>query len=191
MRHSFTTITLFAIMLFCGLTALGQTPDKLKHFNKDGLAFDYENGWTLDDKSSPDAQQFVLGRTDSEAQVRIFAYRGKIDTPEKMTQARTKVVDPYVESIVNMFTQMGAKPTRTPATIQIGTTQAEGVRIGASLDGVPGEAAIYWANTGNRLVVLTFFGPDQALKRAASLWETVRGTLRVGEVTPAQTPAPK
>ncbi len=191
MKQSFTTTKLFAILLFCSLTALGQGSDKLKHFDKDGLAFDYESGWTLDDKSNPDAQQLTLGRSDSDAQLRIFAYRAKVDTPEKMTQARTKLVDPYVESTSNSLAQMGGKPTRTPATIQVGAAQAEGVRIAASLDGVPGEAAIYWINTGNRLVVFTFFGPDQALKKAAGLWETVRNSLRVGAPAPAQPTAPK
>lgn len=189
MRHSFTTIKLLAVLLVGVLIALGQGSDKVKHFSKDGLAFDYENGWTLTDQSSPDSQQLILGRSDSDAQVRIFAYRGKVDTPEKMAQARTKLIDPYIESTSNSFVQMGAKPTRTPATIQVGTLQAEGVRIGASLDGVPGEAAIYWVNTGNRVVVLTFFGPDQELKKAAPLWETVRSTLRVDD-QPAAAPAP-
>jgi hypothetical protein len=191
MRYSFMFTKLFAIMLFCALTALGQVPDKLKHFSKDGLAFDYENGWTLNDQSGPDSQQLILGRSDSDAQVKVTAYRNKIDTPEKLAQARTKLVDPYIASFVNSFTQMGAKPTRSPATIQVGTVQAEGVRIAATLDGVPGEAAIYWVNTGNRVVVLTFFGPDQALKKASTLWETVRGSLRVGDTAPTPAPAPK
>lgn len=191
MKHSHTIIRLFAIMLFCSLTALAQTPGKLKHFDKDGLAFDYQDAWTLEDRSNADAQQLTLGRSDSDSQIRIFAFRARIDTPEKLAQARVKLVDPYIESTSNSFVQMGAKPTRTPATIQIGTAQAEGVRIGAVLDSVPGEAAIYWLTTGNRLIVLTLFGPNQSLKQMTPLWETVRSTLRVEENKPAQKPAPK
>ncbi len=182
------SIKLFVITLFCSLTAFGQTPDKLKHFDKDGLVFDYQENWTLQDSSNADALQLTLGRPDSDAQIRIFAFRSKVDSPEKLAEVKTKLVNPYIEATSNGFVQMGAKPTRTPATIQIGGAQAEGVRISAVLDSVPGEAAIYWTTSGNRLIVLTLFGPDQGLKQAAPVWETVRSTIRIQEPKPATAP---
>ena len=191
MKHSCTIIRLVAVMLFCSLAALAQTQGNSKQFNKDGLAFDYPNGWTLTDSSDSKAQQLILSRNDSDAQIRIFSFRGLVDTPEKLAEARTKLIDPYLESTSNQFVQMGAKPTRTPANVQVGTAQAEGVRIQAVLDNVPGEAAIYWLPLGNRLVVLTFFGPDKALKQIAPVWETVRSSLRVEDIKPAPKPAPK
>jgi hypothetical protein len=189
MKHSCTAIRIVALMLFCSLTALAQAPDKLKHFDKDGLTFDYQNNWTLQDQSNSDAQQLILTRADSDAQIRVFAFRGKVDTPEKLAQARAKLVDPYVKATSDSFAQMGAKPTQSPATIEVGAAQAEGVRIVAVLDSVPGEAAIYWLATGNRLVVLTLFGPETGLKQAAPLWQTVRSSLRIAD--PAQPAPPK
>jgi hypothetical protein len=186
MRQS---IKLFTVILFCSLTALAQAPDNLKRFEKDGLVFDYQNNWTLDDKSNSDAQQLTLARPDSDAQIRIFVFRDKVDTSEKIAEVKTELVNPYIEATSNGFVQMGAKPTRTPATIEIAGAQAEGVRIGAVLDGMPGEAAIYWTVSGNRLIVLTLFGPDPALKKAAPVWDTVRASIRIQEPTPAATPA--
>jgi hypothetical protein len=186
MRRSLTFIKLIAITLLCSLAALGQTAGSQKQFNKEGLAFDYPAGWELTDSSNSDAQQLVLSKDNSDAQIRVFVFRGLVDTPEKQKVARTKLVDPYLNATSSQFEQMGAKPTRVPATLQVGTLQAEGVRIQAVLDGDPGEAAIYWLTLGNRLVVLTFFGPDRALKQAAPAWDAIRNTLRVEAEKPAQ-----
>jgi hypothetical protein len=191
MKYSYKIVWLCAIMLCFGLTAGAQTAGNMKRYEKDGLAFDYPNGWTLVDQSNTDAQQLTLGREGSDAQIRIFVFRSMVDTPEKMTEAQTKLVNPYVEATSKGFVDMGAKPTRTPATIQFGTQQAEGVRIKAVLDSVPGEAGIYWTTMGNRLVVLTLFGPDDALKQAAPVWEGVRNSLRVEDKKPAQKATPK
>jgi hypothetical protein len=192
MRATRYAVILFAALLLVGLTAEAQTPDSnAKHFSKDGLVFDYPDGWTIEDQSNGDAQQLTLSRTGSDAQIRVFAHRGKIDTPEKMAKAKTALIDPYITSTNNIFAQMGAKPEQSNATTQIGGAQAEGVRLRATLDGEPGEAAIYWLTVGNRVVVLTFFGPDQSLKKATPAWDALRNSLRVEETKPLPNPTPK
>lgn len=190
MRHVSLSIKLLLI-LFCSLVVLAQPADKLSHYDKDGLSFDYPEGWTLAENSNSDAQQLVLERAGSDAQIRIFAHRGRVDTADKLAQARTQIIDPYLKSTSDTFVQMGAKPEQSPATLKIGETDAQGVRIRAVLDSVPGEAAIYWFTLGNRLIVLTFFGPDQALKQATPAWDTVRNSLRITESKPAQGNAPR
>ena len=190
MKPTRAAIIVSLCLLLIGLTAQAQTPDT-KHFDKDGLAFDYPNGWTLQDESTRDAQQVTLGRSDSDAQIRLFVHRGKVDTPEKLAQARKAFIDPYIKSTSDIFVQMGAKPEQTAANIQVAGAQAEGVRLRASLSGEAGEAAIYWLTVGNRVVVLTFFGPDQALKKAAPAWDTVRNSIHVEEAKPAPKPTPK
>src|SRR5262249_11995906 len=99
-----------ALMLACALTGQAQTP---KNFSKDGLSFNYPSGWTLLDESKPDAQQITLARTDSDAQIKLFVYRGKIENPEKFTQAKRELVNKYVEATFKTFEQMGARPERT------------------------------------------------------------------------------
>lgn len=177
-------------MLCCGLTAFAQARGDLKRYDKDGLTFDYANGWTLADKSTSDAQQLTLARADSDAQIIIYAQRGQIDTPERVEKARSKIVEPYLNSTSNSFEKMGAKPTRKPGETEIGGAKAEGVRIQAMLD-EPGEAAVYWVILNERLVVLTFFGPDRALKKATPDWDIVRNSLRTAENKPAPKTAPK
>ncbi|HEX8844513.1 MAG TPA: hypothetical protein VF791_07705 [Pyrinomonadaceae bacterium] len=179
-------------ILLIGLSAQAQTPDSsTKQFAKDGLVFDYPDGWTVVDQSNQDAQQLTLARPDSDAQIRFFVHRGKVDTPEKMTKAKSAFIDPYIKATNDSFVQMGAKPERSDASVQIGSAQAEGVRLRASLGGEQGEAAIYWLTLGNRVVVITFFGPDKALQKAAPAWEAVRNSLRIEEAKPAPKPTPK
>ena len=178
-----------AVLLLVFVTAVSQ--GDAKHFSKDGLTFDYPNGWLITDESNSDAQQLTLNRADSDAQIRIFVHRGKVDTPEKFAQARQAFIDPYVKSVSNTFVQMGGKPESTPASSQIAGTQAEGTRIRASLSGEPGEAAVYWLPLTNRVVVLTFFGPDAALKRAAPAWDTIRNTIKIEPPQPKASPSPK
>ena len=155
-----------------------------EHFAKDGLSFDYLNGWAIIDESNSDAQQLTLRRDDSDAMIKLFVHRGKIDTPEKMSQARSKLIDPYIELTVKQFVEMGAKPERAPASVQINGVPAEGVRIHAVLDQEPGGAEIYWITLGNRLIVLTFFGPDKAVKKAKPTWDVVLNSLHIEETKP-------
>jgi hypothetical protein len=189
MNLSRTIIKLFAIMLIGGLSALAQTPGNTKHFAKDGLVFDYPDGWTIEDRSNADAQQLTLARPDSGAQIILFVHRGHT-TAEKLPDARKAFIDPYLDSTFKSFEQMGAKPERSDASIEVAGAKADGVRIRATLD-EPGEAAIYWAIVGKRVVVLTFFGPDKALKQATPAWDAVRSSLHVEEVKPAAKPTPK
>lgn len=161
------------------------------HFTKDGLVFDYAKGWEIADQSNADAQQLTLNRAGSDAQIRIFAHRGKVDSPEKLAQAKKAFIDPYVKSVANTFVQMGAKPETAPANSEIGGAPAEGVRVKASLSGEPGEADVYWVTLNNRVVVLTFFGPDKALKQATPAWDAIRASIKVDPSPPKASPTKK
>ena len=174
------------LLFFAGAQAQGDT----KHFAKDGLSFDYANGWTITDQSNPDAQQLTISRADSDAQFRIFAHRGRVDSPEKMAQAKKAFIDPYVAATDSQFVQMGAKPERSNASTEIGGAAAEGVRLRASLSGESGEATIYWLALGNRAIVVTLFGPDRALKRATPAWDLLRTSIKI-EPAPQAKPSPE
>jgi hypothetical protein len=194
LRRSFL---ITAFVLAASVAAFAQTPADAKQFTKDGLTFNYPANWLFNDGSNADAQQFTLGRPNSEAQVRLFVFRTPVSTPERLVEAKKVLVDPYIAQTTKTFQQMGAKPESTPASTEIGALKSDGVRISASLDGEPGAAEIYWGVVGQRLVVLTFFGPDKALKQAAPAWDTIRTSIAVAEpVAPAQakpvaSPSPK
>jgi hypothetical protein len=183
------TFQLLGLLLASALTTFAQ--GDAKQFNKDGLIFSYPSSWSFNDNSNPDAQQLTFGRSDSEAQITIFVFRSPLTTPEKTAEAKKILVDKYVASTTKSFADAGAKPESSPATTDIGSVKAEGVKIRASLDGVPGAAEVYWGVIGERLVVLTFLGPDKALKQATPAWDAIRTTLQIEQPKAKPTTTPK
>ena len=192
MKSSRKMFQLIVFMLLCGLSASAQTmPTDAKEFSKDGLTFKYPAGWAFNDTSNADAQQLTLGKPDSDAQITVFAFRTPVTSQEKMAEAKRILVDKYVASTTKSFEQMGAHPESSPATTDIGSVKSEGVKIRAALDGVPGAAEIYWALVGQRLIVLTFLGPDKALTKAMPAWDTVRNSLAIEELKPQPNASPR
>jgi hypothetical protein len=178
---------LAAIVFICFVLASAQTP---KTFSKDNLSFDYPDGWTLADDSNEDAQQFTLSKPNSDVQIRGFVHKGRIPA-EKLPEAKQKFIDPYIAATAKQFVQMGAKPEQVPDTSEIGGVKAEGVSVNASLGGETGAAKIYWALVGQRVVVLTLFGPDKQLKQHAAAWDLVRTSLKINDPKVAPSPTPK
>jgi len=180
-------IKLLVIMLICCVIAVAQTP---KTVTKDGLSFDYPSDWTMQDDSNGDAQQFSLSKANSDVQIKVFVHKGRI-TPEKLPDAKKAFIDPYVASTEKQFVAMGAKPEQAPDTSEIGGVKADGVKISASLGGETGAAKIYWAVIGQRVVVLTLFGPDKQLQQLAPAWDLVRNSLKVVDPKAVPTASPK
>ena len=187
MKSSLNVLLLTALFLLCCFSTSAQTPPN--EFKKDGLSFSYPAGWTFNDTSNTDAQQMTFGRADSDAQITVFVFRTLLTTPERLAEAKRVLVDKYVASTTKSFEQAGAHPESSPASTEIGTVKSEGVKIRASLDGVPGSAEIHWAVVGERLVVLTFLGPDKALTRATPAWDLMRTTIKIEEPQPKAQPA--
>ncbi len=111
-------------------------------------------------------------------QIKIFVHKGRI-SQEKLPDAKKAFIDPYIAATAKQFVEMGAKPEQTPDTSEIGGVKADGVDISATLGGEAGAAKIYWAMVGQRVVVLTFFGPDKQMKQLTPAWDLVRNSLKV------------
>ena len=182
-----STLTLATILFVSCILTIAQTP---KNFAKDGLSFDYPDGWTLTDDSNGDAQQFTLTKSNSDVQIRLFVHKGRISA-EKLPEAKKAFIDPYVAATAKQFVQMGAKPEQSPDVSEIGGVKADGVAIRASLGGEAGAAKIYWALVGQRVAVLTIFGPDEQTKQVAPAWDLVRSSLKVFDPKAAPAASPK
>lgn len=172
-------------IVFCCVVANAQTPNS-KNFAKDGLSFDYPAAWELKDDTNGDAQQLTLYKAESEVQIRVFVHKGRI-TAEKLPDAKKAFIDPYIAATAKQFIAMGAKPEQVADSSEIGGAKADGTSINASLGGEAGAAKIYWALVGQRVVVLTLFGPDKQMKQLTPVWDLVRTSLKV--VDPKAVPA--
>jgi hypothetical protein len=180
-------IKLLVLTFACCVIASAQTP---KNYMKGGLSFDYPADWTFTDDTNNDAQQFVLAKANTDVQIRIFVHKGRI-SQEKFPDAKKAFIDPYVAATAKQFVQMGAKPEQSPDTYEIGSVKADGVTISASLGGETGAAKIYWALVGQRVVVLTFFGPDKQMKQLTPAWDTIRNSIQVFDPKAAPKPSPE
>ena len=179
--------TLAAIFFAACIVATAQTS---KNFTKDNLSFDYPEGWTVQDDSNNDAQQFTLAKANSDVQIRIFVHKGRI-SEEKLPDAKKAFIDPYIAATAKQFVAMGAKPQQSPDVSEIGGVKADGVSIHASLGGDPGAAKIYWALVGQRVAVLTIFGPDKETKQLAPAWDLIRTSLKVTDPKAIPAASPK
>ena len=181
------------LLVFLSVTTVAQTASDAKNFSASGLSFNYPNGWTLQDDTNSDAQQLTLARANNDVQIRVFVHKGKIAT-EKFPDAKKAFIDPYIASTNKQFVAMGAKPEQSADSTEIAGQKAEGVKLSANL-GEPGAAKIYWALVGQRVVILTIFGPDREIKQFTPAWDMVRTTLQVedkstSKPTPAPSPQP-
>jgi len=184
------TIKLFVIVVLSCVFASAQTPSDAKSFAKSGLSFNYPNGWNVQELNNDDALDLVLSRPNNDIMIKVFAHKGKI-TPEKLPDAKKAFIDPYINASMKQFEQIGGAPKQAPDASEIAGVKADGVNISASLGGETGASKIYWAVVGQRVVVLTLFGPDKELKQFAPAWDLVRTSLKIEAAQPAASPSPK
>ena len=192
MRLIRTLIFATASVLLIG-SALAQDPN-VKHFDKDGLSFDYPANWQIADKSSAQMQFLELERGD--VVIRIRTPREWLKTPEKEAHARKLFQDQYVDEFTGQLEQQGLHPKRSTVTTQIGGVDAAGARVRAVLDREPGGLDSYVRIISDRLVNLSIFTSDKDLVKIAPAWDLIRNSIKVEpppqpKATPHPSPAKK
>src|SRR5205809_4301751 len=100
-----------AMLLLFVAAVLGQNPN-VKHYDKDGLSFDYPANWQFSDQSTAQ-MQFIHLERDGYAEIRIRTPREWLKTPEKVTAARKLIQDQYVESFASQLQQAQMSPKRS------------------------------------------------------------------------------
>jgi hypothetical protein len=178
-------------LLIC--SALAQDPN-VKHYDKDGLSFDYPANWQFSDQSTPQMQYIQMAR-DGFAEIRIRIPREWLKTPEKEAAAKKLIQDQYVDNFANQVEQAGMNPKRsvTPTT-QISGAEAQGARIRAVMDGQPGGMDSYFNITSDRLVQMSIIGSEKEITKSAPVWDMIRNSLKVApppEAKPSATATPK
>jgi TonB family protein len=166
------------IMLFC-LPALAQSGGGgMKHFSAEPVSFDYPDGWTVKEESSETAQQFVITRKGSSAQITVLAQRD-IVLRAKMSAARDRITRPLEEELARQLGAPAKAPERTPSRIAVGGVEEEGLRLVGTLDKRAGTAEIYSLRRGLRFVNLVYVRANKDEKQAAVAWKAVRDSLKI------------
>jgi len=90
-----------AALLLIVFGAAAQDPN-VKHYDKDGLSFDYPANWQFSDQSTGQMQYIQMAR-DGYAEIRIRAPREWLKTPEKEAAAKKLIQDQYVDSFASQI----------------------------------------------------------------------------------------
>jgi TonB family protein len=154
----------------------------LNHLTADGISFDYPAGYAVTDKSTPEAQEFVITRQGSSIQLTIVAMR-RLVSPNELPAAIEDFKEPIIKK-VGATLSLTDSPERTEIKSRLGLREAEGVRL-QSLDNRMRTGEVIWLHWNSRLIALSFVRADADEEAGSHLWETIRSSLRVA--TPVTT----
>ncbi|HKC64874.1 MAG TPA: hypothetical protein VKB86_14625, partial [Pyrinomonadaceae bacterium] len=172
-------IIIVLALLLIGLSAHTQTPDEGKHFDKDGLSFDYPSSWQISDQSTKQMQLLELQRGDGYAMLRVRVPREWLKTPQKEAEAKHIIQDRYIDGFVDQLQQAGMKPTRSDAKTDIAGAPAEGMRVRAVLGGEPGGMDSFYRVISDRFVQLSEIGAESEMAKSATAWDMIRNSIKI------------
>lgn len=190
MKLTRSIIVLASLSLFLA-GALAQDPN-IKHYDKDGLSFDYPAKWQLSDQST--SQMQFLELTSGDLVLRVRSPREWLKTPEKEATAKKIFQDQYVDEFAKQFEQQGTGLKRSPVNTTIAGAAADGTRLRMMMDRVSGGLDSYYLILSDRLVNLSILGSDSDITRAAPVWDLIRNSLKVEpppQPKPSPSPSPK
>ena len=179
-----------ATLLLIVIGATAQDPN-VKHYDKDGLSFDYPANWQFSDQSTGQMQYVQMAR-DGYAEIRIRTPREWLKTPEKEAAAKKLIQDQYVDSFASQIQQAGMSPKRSTGTTQISGADAQGDKVRAVMDGEAGGMDSYFNITSDRLVQMSIIGSEKEIAKSAAVWDMIRNSLKLAPPPKASpTPTPK
>ncbi|HEU4869448.1 MAG TPA: hypothetical protein VFT08_01190, partial [Pyrinomonadaceae bacterium] len=158
------------IIISLGVSVYAQAAGpELNHFTAEDVSFDYPSGFSVKNESTQEAEQLIITREGSSIQLTVVVLRRLIlknDLPaesEKFTQPMLKKIAITLGQVKN-----STEPTRFQT--QIGTKQAEGVRLRSASGKKTGE--LVWLRWSLRLVGLAFTRSDADESVGSQLWQT-------------------
>ncbi|HEX5707603.1 MAG TPA: energy transducer TonB [Pyrinomonadaceae bacterium] len=172
----------FAAAALLGAAAFAQSAPEggaSQRFARDGLAFEYPTGWTLEDLSDANAQHLLLARAGGAALVRVVVYREPLQDFEQFIAAGRNIWTPYVKDLAGKL-GVAELPSREESKCQaVGDSVAAGVRLSGQLEGRPSVGEVYALVLGRRYVNLFFVRAERDDAAASAAWQTVLDTLKV------------
>lgn len=166
------------IISFLSVSVYAQSAGpKLNHFAADGISFDYPAEYSVTDESTPETQQFVITRKKSSVQLTIVATRRWI-LQKELPAAIENFTEPTLKKLATTLGQGNNSPERTSFQIQVGSKQAEGIRL-QSPGNRPRTGEVIWLRLKLRLVGFAFVRSDVDESVASELWQTVSSSFRV------------
>lgn len=181
MKTSQRSSAAILLTLLLSLTAFAQQGGsaEMSRFSSGGVSFEYPSTWTLSDKSTPDNQHLVLERKGTAAQIMVVVERAPSTQPGARGNALRLRTNLFADLMTKELEKVGATVERTETTTNVGSVQADGLKLRAAPGNQPGSIEVYSFILGGRIVMLTLLHPDRDASTAAPAWAAVRSSLRV------------
>ncbi len=160
---------LIASTVFQSPAAAGPT----KHFEKDGVTFDYPANWALTETDAEDAQTVSVTSKAGAARVMV----GVTTVHGCDFQSENKKIEDALIKNLAVEIKAGKTQSTSPVSTQVGTTDVQGTRlVGINNGRLTGE--VYSFRMNWRFISLVYVRDDKD-KRASEAWDTIRTSLRV------------
>jgi len=146
-----------------------------KHFEKDGLTFDYPANWTVTENNAPYLQTVTVVPGSGATQIVVSTYGGPVPTCDYAAEAKN-IASVFSKKVARII-KAGAE-TGSPVTTQLGASDIEGTQLHGLIDQQPALGDVYTIRLHRHFVSLAFV--RRVDDSTASLaWQTVRSSLKV------------
>jgi TonB family protein len=172
----------FSILLLCCAVAAQTNGSGTNSFDKEGLAFNYPNGWTITDKSTAQAQHLILTTGKSSILIMVVAYRELIADGAQFKMAQRGITEPYIESITKNLTAAGAPAKQDNPCIDVAGSKVAGQRIRGQYQNAQSTAEVYSLVKGHRFINLIYIRNDKDAPLGDTAWAELRQSLKVVDI---------
>lgn len=168
------------VVLICSASSQSQSPaPKTQHYSRDGLSFEYSDGWSLKDNSNQLAQHLLLSRPGNASLIMVLAYRLLITKPEQLAEGRKDVTERFIEDAKRKLGAPAIKVQTSTAQLTVGEDTADGVILDGSIDGTETTAEVYSYLGKLRFINLAYIRSDKDSPQDDQSWLTVLRTLKI------------
>jgi len=150
---------------------------ELNHFTAEGVSFDYPSGYSVKDESTKEVQQVIITREGSSLQLMIVVPQ-RLVLQNNLPVAVESFTQPALKKVALTLGYDKNSPQPTPFQTQIGTRQAEGLRL-QSTGSEKKTGEVIWLRWNLQLVGLVFVRSDADESDGSQLWQAVSSSLSV------------
>ena len=171
---------LFVILLLALFSAAAPAPTQdithpTKHFDKDGVAFDYPADWTLTENNSPGLQVVMVAPGSLPTQIVVGRYRSPVVSCEIEQEGRN-VENAFVKNFLKIIKADADRGSKVTA--EIGGSELKGTEFRGVINHQPALGVVYSQHFAGNFLSLGFVRRVDA-STATSAWNIVRESLKI------------
>jgi TonB family protein len=168
---------LFVILLLALFSAAAAPTQEIahptKHFDKDGVAFDYPADWTLTENNSPGLQTVMVAPGSLPTQIVVSRFRSPACEVEQESRNIENTLVMGLLSIIKANANHGSK-----VTAKIGGSELKGTEFRGLIDRQPALGVVYSQHLTGQFISLAFIRRVDD-STATSAWNIVRQSLKI------------